>query len=336
VALIGAKGATPMPAGFGAMWVAPTAPVTAEAALSAILGPRLHYYDGADIATAAAIARQSSVAVVVVNDVEAERRDRSNLELPGNQNALVTAVAGANRRTIVVLETGSAVLMPWISDVPAVLETWYPGETAGSALVDLLTGRVDPSGKLPVTFPTSESSLTMPDATAATFGGVDGKTIYADGVDVGYRWYEVNSVTPLFSFGYGLSYTRFHFSALSSAPAPDGGVDVQATVTNVGSVAGADVVQCYVGFPARAGEAPRQLRGFARVDLGPRQSKTVSFALRPGDLATWDSATGSWVVPGGSYQLYVGDGSDLANLPLTTTVNVTAASLGVDSGPALP
>lgn len=336
LALIGADGATPMPAGFGAMWVNPTAPVSAEEALAAVLGPRLHYYDGADVNTAAVVARGASVAVVVVHDVEAERRDRSSLELPGNQDALVTAVAASNRRTIVVLETGSAVLMPWLSDVPAVLETWYPGETAGNALVDLLSGQVDPSGKLPVTFPSSESPLTMPDATAATFGGLDGKTAYADGVDVGYRWYQVNSVTPLFSFGYGLSYTRFRFGALTTAADPGGGLNVQATITNVGPVPGADVVQCYVGFPASAGEAPRQLRGFARVSLVPKQSKRVSLTLTPGDLATWDSATNSWVVPGGAYHLYVGDGSDLANLPLTTTVDVAPASLGVDSGPALP
>ena len=336
VALIGADGATPTPAGFGAMWVNPTDPVTTEAALAAVLGPRLHYYDGADPTTAAALARRASVAVVVVHDYEAERRDRPNLELPGNQNALVSAVAAANRRTIVVLETGSAVLMPWLADVPAVLETWYPGETAGTALVDLLSGRVDPSGKLPVTFPSRESPQAMPDATAATFGGIDGKTNYADGIDVGYRWYQVNSVTPLFSFGYGLSYTRFRFSNLRAAIEPNGGVDLRATVSNVGSVAGADVVQCYVGFPASASEAPRQLKGFTRVNLAPRQSATVSLALTSGDLGVWDMAANSWVVPGGTYHLYVGDGSDLANLPLTTTVSLAAQSLGVDSGPTLP
>jgi len=334
LALIGPKGATPMPAGLGAMHVAPTDPVTAEDALAAVLGPRLHYYDGADLRSAADLARHAGAAVVVVHDVEAERHDRTTLALPGNQDALVAAVAAANPRTIVVLETGAAVLMPWLHDVAAVLETWYPGETAGTALVDLLSGKVDPSGKLPVTFPAAETPGAMPDATPATFGGVNGAVQYADGIDVGYRWYEVNRVAPLFSFGYGLSYTRFGFSKIRATTTAAGGINVQATITNVGPVAGSDVVQCYLGYPTGAGEAPRQLRAFTRVTLAPRQSTTVHLGLAPGDLATWSTTANQWVVPAGTFHLYVGDGSDLANLPLTTTVAVKAASLGVNSGPA--
>ncbi len=334
LALIGAAGATPMPAGFGAMHTTPSAPITAEAAFSAALGPRLHYYDGTDIRTAAAVARLSSAAVVVVHDVEVERHDRTTLALPGNQDALVAAVAAANPRTIVVLETGSAVLMPWLNSVKAVLETWYPGETAGPALLDLLGGKVNPSGKLPVTFPTAQSAATMPDATAATFGGSGGQVLYSDDINVGYRWYQVNQVQPLFAFGYGLSYTRFHFSAMQATTTSSGGIAVQATVTNVGTVRGTEVVQTYLGLPTETGEGARQLRGFTRVDLAPKQSKTVHMTLNPGDLATWDSAHSSWVVQGGSYTVFVGDGSDLVTLPLSTTVRVTAASLGVNSGPA--
>jgi len=334
LALIGPAGATPMPAGFGAMHVPASDPVTAEAALAAVLGPRLHYYDGANIGTAAIAAHAAAVAVVVVHDVEAERHDRTNLALPGNQDALVAAVAAANPRTIVVLETGSAVLMPWIHSVRAVLETWYPGETAGLDLVDLLSGKVNPSGKLPVTFPASESPASMPDATAATFGGSGGQVVYADGINVGYRWYQVNQVQPLFSFGYGLSYTRFRFSGLQASTTSSGGVNLQATITNVGPVAGTDVVQAYLGYPAATGEAPRQLRAFARIDLAPRQSKVVHLTMAPGDLATWDPVRNSWVVLAGTYHLFVGDGSDLANLPLSATVAVTGANLGANSGPA--
>jgi len=334
VALIGPNGGTPMPAGLGAMHVAPTDLVTAQAALGAAIGYRLHYYNGSNPHTAAQVAHQSSVAVVVVYDQEAERHDRTTLSLPGNQNALVAAVAAANPHTIVVLETGSAVLMPWLAAVPAVLETWYPGETAGSALVALLSGAVNPSGKLPVTFPTSAAA--MPDNTPATFGGVNGKVTYADGIDVGYRWYEVKNIQPLFPFGFGLSYTSFHFSAIGASATPGGGVAVQATVTNVGKVPGSDVVQCYLGYPASAGEAPRQLRAFTRVTLLPRQSTTVHLALAAGDMAVWDSATGQWAVPTGTFHLYVGDGSDVANLPLSTTVHVQGAKLGVNSGPAGP
>ena len=179
----------------------------------------------------------------------------------------------------------------------------------------------------------AQTPSAMPDATATTFGGVGGRVDYSDGIDVGYRWYEVNGVRPLFPFGYGLSYTRFAFSGLKADPTASGGLSVQATVTNVGPVAGADVVQCYLGFPSGSGEPPRQLRAFTRVQLAPRQSQTVHLSLSPGDLATYNGASG-WVVPGGSFRVYVGDGSDLANLPLSTTVAVRSASLGFDSGPA--
>ena len=139
---------------------------------------------------------------------------------------------------------------------------------------------------------------------------------------------------PAFSFGYGLSYTRFRFSGLKVTPTPAGGLTVQATITNVGAVRGADVVQCYLGYPAGSGEPPRQLRGFTRVDLAPNQSKSVQLDLKPGDRATWDSTAHTWNVAAGSYQVFVGDGSNPGDLPLTTTVEVNAQTVAVDSGPA--
>jgi beta-glucosidase len=332
LALIGPADGTPMPAGYGAVHVLPTHPVSALSALRATMGGRLHYDDGHDIRAAAALAKRSDVAVVVVYDAESERHDRTTLSLGGNQDALVSAVAAANPRTIVVLETGSAVLMPWLASVPTVLETWYPGEQAGNSLVDLLSGRANPSGKLPVSFPAS--STNMPDNTAATFGGTGGQTKYADDINVGYRWYGVHQVNPAFSFGYGLSYTHFHFSNLQVTPGSSGSMGVAATVTNTGHVRGADVVQCYLGDPASGGEPPRQLRGFARVDLLPGKPKTVHLTLSQGDLAHWDTTTHSWVVDAGTYRIWVGDGSDVAHLPLVTAVQVPARSLGVNSGPA--
>jgi beta-glucosidase len=333
LALIGPDGGTPMPAGFGAAHVLPTGSVTASAALRQLLGSRLRYADGTNVGQAAALAKQSQVAVVVVHDVESERVDRTSLSLPPPQDALVEAVAAANPHTIVVLETGAAVLMPWLSRVSAVLETWYPGQVAGTSLVDLLTGRVDPSGKLPVTFPASD--VQMPAGSAGTFGGVKGQTLYSEGLDVGYRWYEQRGLRPAFSFGFGLSYTRFGFSGLSVRPGPAGSFRVTATITNTGGLAGGDVVQCYVGDPAATGEPARQLRGFTRVNLRPGRPATVSFTLTPGDLAVWDTASGSWVQPAGTYRIWVGDGSDLTSLPLSTTVAVKATtSLGADSGPA--
>jgi beta-glucosidase len=331
VALIGAYGATPMPAGFGAMYVLPTHPVSAETALRSVFGGRLHYDTGADPQAAANLARRSEVAVVVVNDTESEHLDRTTLSLTPREEALITAVAAANPRTVVVLETGSAVLMPWLNQVGAVLETWYPGEVAGTSLAELLTGAVDPSGKLPVTFPASAAA--MPAGTPATFGGLGGRTRYTEGVDVGYRWYEAHNVVPAFPFGFGLSYTKFAFSHLKVSTTAGGSVLVEATVTNDGKVAGADVVQCYVGAPVSAGEPPRQLRGFRRVELAPGASAPVHLTLPIGDFASWDTSQHSWVA-GGTYKVFVGDSSDVAHLPLKGQVRLLPTVLGPNSGPA--
>jgi len=330
LALIGTSNGTPMPAGFGAVYVRPSHPVSTVAALRLLLGDRLRYTTGGDLAAAARLAHGCDAAIVVVNDIESENVDRTTLSLPAHQNALVAAVAAANPHTIVVMETGSAVLMPWLGKVDAVLETWYPGEAAGTSLVDLLSGAVDPSGKLPVTFPAS--AVVMPAGTPQTFGGVGGRTLYSEGVDVGYRWYDANGATPAFPFGFGLSYTHFGFSHLQVSPDGGGGLVVDAMITNTGKVEGADVVQCYVGAPAGTGEPVRQLRGFARVDLAPGGSEIVHLTLTPGDLAAWNGST--WSIAAGTYNVWVGDASDLAHLPLHAAAQVAAADLGVDSGPA--
>jgi beta-glucosidase len=316
------------------MHVADTDPVTAVSALQARLGrAQVIYQSGTDLARAVYAARTAKVAVVVVHDVEAEGHDRTTLALPDGQDALVSAVARANPHTIVVLETGAPVLMPWLGQVKAVLETWYPGQQAGNSLVDLLTGATDPGGKLPVTWPASESA--RPDTTVATFGGAHGHVDYSDGIDVGYRWYQVHRVTPAFPFGYGLSYTRFAFSDLHLGRAAKGGIQVSATIRNVGSVSGSDVVQCYVGEPAAAGEPPRQLRGFERVTLHPDQARRVSLTVTAGDLAHWTgSDRGQWVVSPGAYRVYLGDSSARAGLPLTGAVTHPALALRADSGPA--
>jgi beta-glucosidase len=332
LALIGPQDGTPMPAGFGAVRVRPSHLVTALAGLQARLGSRVHYADGVNPAEAAAVARRSEVAVVVVYDAEAEGRDRTTLSLSSAQNQLVEAVEAANPRTVVVLETGSAVLMPWLARTPAVLETWYPGEQAGVSLAGLLSGKVDPSGKLPVSFPQSEAA--MPAATPATFGGVGAKTLYSEDIAVGYRWYETHPGTVAFPFGYGLSYTAYRYSGLKVTGTATSGLSVEATVANTGRVAGADIVQSYLGAPALTGEPPRQLRGFQRVALAPGQAKTVQLHLSPGDLAHWSSTAHTWVVTPGSYRIWVGDASDPAHLPLSASIRIGAATLGVRSGPA--
>jgi beta-glucosidase len=190
---------------------------------------------------------------------------------------------------------------------------------------------VNPSGKLPVTFPTSFAA--MPDNTAATFGGVAGKTLYQDDVAVGYRWYETQAVQPAFPFGFGLSYTTFRFSGLHVAGTATTGLTVTATITNTGHATGADVLQCYLGAPATTGEPARQLRGFQRVYLAPGKSTTVRLRLTPGDLAQWSDTANAWVIAPGTYRIWAGDASDGAHLPLSATATLSGATLGANSGP---
>ncbi|HEU5419404.1 MAG TPA: glycoside hydrolase family 3 C-terminal domain-containing protein [Streptosporangiaceae bacterium] len=265
---------------------------------------------------AVSAAKASDVAVVFAGDQESEGVDRPDLSLPGFQDQLIEAVARANPRTIVVLNTGGPVLMPWLSQVPAVLEAWYPGEEDGSAIAAMLFGDADPAGKLPITFPASGSAV--PASTPAQYPGIDGTAVYSEGLDVGYRYDDAAGITPLFPFGYGLSYTTFGFSHLAVAgPAgPGGTVRVDAQVTNTGQRAGTEVAQLYIGDPAAAGEPPRQLRGFQRVTLQPGQHQVVHFTLPASALAYWDTASQGWATAPGTYQVYVGDSSALAGLPL--------------------
>ncbi|HEX6448140.1 MAG TPA: glycoside hydrolase family 3 C-terminal domain-containing protein [Trebonia sp.] len=275
------------------------------------------------IAQAVATAKSSDVAVVFASDFESEGSDLSSIDLPGQENQLISAVAQANPNTIVVLNTGSAVTMPWVNQVKGVLEGWYPGQEDGSAIAAVLFGDVNPSGHLPVTFP--KSLADVPASTPAQWPGVNGQVQYSEGVDVGYRWYDAKGIAPLYPFGYGLSYTNFKYSNIQATPGQTtsrGLVTVSADVTNTGQRAGADVAQLYVGDPASTGEPPEQLKGFDKVSLNPGQTKRVSFQLSAAQaFSYWDSAASNWAVADGSYKLSVGDSS--ASLPLTATVDVT-------------
>ena len=275
------------------------------------------------IAQAAATAKSSDVAVVFASDFESEGSDLANIDLPGQENQLISAVAQANPNTIVVLNTGSAVTMPWLNQVKGVLEAWYPGQEDGNAIAATLFGDVNPSGHLPVTFP--KSLADVPASTPAQWPGVNGQVQYSEGVDVGYRWYDAKGVTPLFPFGYGLSYTQFKFSDIKVTPGQTtsrGQVTVSADITNTGKRTGADVAQLYVGDPAKTGEPPEQLKGFDKVSLQPGQTKRVSFRLSAAQaFSYWDTTANAWAVADGGYKLSIGDSS--ASLPLTTTVDVT-------------
>jgi beta-glucosidase len=292
-------------------------PITVEYAAIQAIGPATlsigwQAPDPAMVARAVQAARGSDVAVVFVNDVTGEGSDRSSLAIPGDQDQLIAAVAAANPRTIVVLNTGGAVLMPWLGQVAGVLESWYPGQEFGTAIAALLWGDADPSGRLPMTFPASDAqahaSVNFPGTIASGPSGAQPAVTYAEGLDVGYRWYDAMGQAPLFPFGYGLSYTTFRYSGLQVTPAGRG-AEVRVRVTNTGRRAGADVVELYVGMPAATGEPPRQLKGFARVDLAPGAAAVVSFTLGPSALSVWDGGSGGWVLRPGTYRAMIGDSS---------------------------
>ncbi|WP_329129976.1 discoidin domain-containing protein [Streptomyces sp. NBC_01476] len=280
------------------------------------------YNDGTDINAAVNAARTTSVAIVCVGYGENEGTDLSTIDLPGNQNQLIQQVAAVNPNTIVVLNTGSAVTMPWLGQVKGVLEEWYAGQEVGNSLAALLFGDVNPSGKLPVTFPGSLNDV--PAHTPAQWPGDSTGVQYSEGLKVGYRWYDAQNIAPLFPFGFGLSYTSFSFSGLQvGALDGSGNATVSATVTNTGTRAGAEIAQLYVGDPASTGEPAKQLKGFQRVDLQPGASARVTFPVTAHDLAYWNTSGSNWTTAAGNYQIMVGDSS--RNLPLTGTLNVATA-----------
>ena len=282
------------------------------------------------IAAAVAAAKTASVAVVVVSDdTESEATDRPSLNLPSAQDELISAVAAANPHTVVVINAGAPVAMPWLSQVAGVVDAWYPGQTSGTSLASVLFGQADPGGHLPVTFPASLSQV--PASTTAQFPGNGSEVLYSEGIDIGYRWYDSQNITPMFPFGFGLSYTKFAYSGLSlSRTAVNGTQDVRvsATVTNVGKVAGSDVAQLYLGDPAATGEPPRQLEGYQRVTLNPGRSARVSFTITPQDMSWWSDSANGWTQTAGLYHVYVGDSSALSSLPLRNAfrMSVTPAA----------
>ena len=278
------------------------------------------------IAAAVTAAKSASVAVVVVSDdTESEATDRPSLNLPSAQDELISAVAAANPHTVVVVDAGAPVAMPWLSQVAGVLDAWYPGQTNGTSLASVLFGQTDPGGHLPVSFPASLSQV--PASTTAQFPGNGTDVLYSEGLNVGYRWYDAKDITPLFGFGFGLSYTRFAFSHLSVSRAFVNGtqdVRVSAVITNVGRRAGSDVGQLYLGDPSASGEPPRQLAGFQRVSLAPGASARVSFVITPQDMSWWSDAANGWTQSSGVYRVYVGDSSALAGLPLQGAFSMTS------------
>jgi beta-glucosidase len=304
--------------GGGSSDVEPRRFVTPLAGIRARAGDAVdvRHDDGRDPGRAAASARGADAAVVVVNDNQTEFVDKPCLSLQcgdpenGDQDGLVRAVAAANPRTIVVLETGGPVLMPWAGDVEAIVEAWYPGQEGGTAIARVLFGDADPGGRLPITFPLSEDDLPTA-GHPERYPGVAENAEYSEGVFVGYRHYEENGIKPHWGFGYGRSYTRFRYRRLRIKRLPGGGARIRASVTNIGSRPGTDVAQLYLGLPDASGapQPPRALKGFRKITLRPGRRKRVRFKLDARAFSYWDAAADRWTVAKGCHRVMVGRSS---------------------------
>jgi beta-glucosidase len=287
-------------------------------------GASVTFNAGTDPAAAAALAHQSDVALVFADQYMSEGHDSRTLALPHGQDALIQAVAAANPRTVVVLVTGNPVSMPWVDSVAGIVEAWYPGIAGGQSIANLLFGSVNPSGKLPITFPRTEADLPHP----AIFGmkpiGQSGPSDHfadstrsgfpadlTEGVRFGYKWYQSTGKQPLFPFGFGLSYTTYSYSGLKvNAVAGTATFNVR----NTGERAGTEIAQVYVRLPAATSENFNRLAGWQRVPLAPGESKTVTVTLEPLALAVFDPAKDAWRWPEGAYTISAGPSS--SELPL--------------------
>jgi beta-glucosidase len=275
------------------------------------------YVASTDPAAVAQAARGAKAAIVFAYDREGENHDRGRLILPRHQDELIEAVARANKHTIVVLNTGGPVEMPWLHSVAAVLEMWYPGQRAGQATARVLLGKDSPGGRLPVTFPAHASDAPSWSPDGSRYPGIPDTTHpypvvhYAESIFFGYRWYQHHHLEPLFPFGFGLSYTHFRYSDLS-VRAGSRAVHATFTVTNTGDQPGTAVPQLYLGRPASAPVpmAPRALAGFTRVDLRPGRSATVELTAGPRALSYWSTPLGRWVRAPLKRDVLIGESSE--------------------------
>ncbi|HWX92594.1 MAG TPA: glycoside hydrolase family 3 C-terminal domain-containing protein [Terriglobales bacterium] len=296
---------------------------------------QVRYDAGTDPAAAAALAKTADVAIVFAYQWESEGMDLDSLALPGNQQDLISKVAAANAQTIVVLETGSPVTMPWADEVSGILEAWYAGSSGADAVASLLFGEVNPSAKLPITFPGSDAELphptvVKPPAKSTTQHGdteawkkiADGlppfQVHYDEGLKVGYKWYDAEKKPVLFPFGYGLSYTTYAYSGLKVTPGSK--LSVTFTVKNTGRRPGAEVAEVYAALPASAGEPPKRLVGWSKVKLNAGESREVSVEVDPKYLSVFNPERNTWELVPGDYILLVGGSSD--DLPLKESVHL--------------
>ena len=329
--------------GGGSSRVAPTYTVTPlqglQNALSAIgssatVNLVIVTNTNSNLADATAAATNADITIVMAGVVTSEGSDRPNLSLPNNQDAMISAVAAAAPgKTVLVLKDGDAVLMPWIDQVPAVMEAWNPGQEDGNIVADLLFGRANPSGKLPITYPrlTSDTPTSTPDRYPGITpaGQAFPSVFYSEGLEMGYRWYDAERIEPLFPFGFGLSYTSFALSNLTVTPKVSNGtqpITVAVDVANTGTRAGAEVPQVYLQLPSVTGEPPKRLVGFQKVSLQPGEKRRVQLTIDPAatnhPLSIFDSATQSWKTMAGGYPLYIGTSS--RNIALSDIVKIVS------------
>jgi beta-glucosidase len=294
------------------------------------------YNDGSSTESAVSLAASVQTAIVFVSQWSSEGMDRTDLNftdltsaVPIDQDALVAAVAAANPRTIVVMENPGAQVMPWLNQVGAVLEAWYPGQMGGPAIADLLFGNVNPSGKLPITFPASVNDLPHPVIAVPPDGTTPFPVDYTEGFNVGYKWYDSQNITPLFPFGFGLSYTTFSFTnpaLTNNLSLSNPNFQVTFTLTNTGAVAGAEVAQVYLSLPPAIGDSPKRLAGWQKVFLQPGAEQLVTIEVDENDsshpLSYWDVNSNSWLLAPGTYTVYLGNSSSLSALTVVGTLTV--------------
>jgi beta-glucosidase len=307
----------------------PTAPL--KALRAKLPNTKIDFDSGSDLNSAASLAKNADLAIVFAYQWESEGMDLPNLALPDNQDRLIERVAATNPHTVVVLESGTAVTMPWIDKVAGVVEAWYAGTAGHKAVANVLVGEVNPSGKLALTFPKTEDDLPRPrieqpseqDEKQSPSAAEAGKHTsnyavhYDEGPKVGYKWYEAEHKQPLFAFGFGMSYTSYEYSGLK---VDAGSRTVHFTVKNTGHRAGTEIAEVYATLPKGADESYKRLAGWARVTLAPGESKTVNVPLDSRVLQTFDEGKEGWNLAGGEYGVWVGASSD--NTPLKGTLSV--------------
>src|ERR1700688_32073 len=311
-----------MPAGKGEthwqdhIWF-PTSPL--KALRAKLPNTKIGFDSGTDLKSAVSLAKHSDLAIVFAYQWISEDMDLPSLSLPDHQDALIEQVAAANPRTIVVLETGTAVTMPWIDKVSGVVEAWYAGSSGHKALANVLVGNVNPTGKLPITFPKSETDLPRPviPPLPPQDQALSYTVHYDEGPEVGYKWYEAKDKQPLFAFGFGLSYTSYAYSGISVDSAAK---TVRFSLKNTGKQTGTEIAEVYARLPKSADESFKRLVGWKRVRLAPGESQTVTVAIDPQVLQTFDDTTARWNFAPGDYEIVVGASSD--NTPLTGSLSV--------------